>query len=83
MGPGAAGKVGRVVHRVRGGNAPGEVRVVHDGMTHDYIAYSAGPVPMGAQVLVVNDRGSRQIDVEPWDLPGLDPSGTAGDTEGT
>jgi len=83
MGPGAAGKLGRVVHRVRGGNAPGEVRVVHDGMAHDYIAYSAAPVPLGAQVLVVNDRGSRQIDVEPWYFPGLGPAWAAGEPEGT
>lgn len=83
MGPGAAGRVGRVVHRVRGGDAPGEVRVVHDGMAHDYIAYSVGPLPFGAQVLVINDRGARQIDVEPWDIPGPVTSGAAGDPEGT
>ena len=82
LGPGAAGKIGRVVHRVRGGSAPGEVRVVHDGMTHDYIAYSAEPLALGAQVLVVNDRGCRQIDVEPWDLPGLSTLSPADNTKG-
>lgn len=69
MARGPEGKVGRVVHRVRGGDAPGEVRVAHDGMTHDYLAYSPQPVPVGMQVLVIHDRGCRQIDVEPWDIP--------------
>lgn len=78
MHSGPQGRLGRVVHRVRGGAAPGEVRVVHDGMSHDYLAYSPQPVPAGTQVLVVHDRGSRQIDVEPWDIPAPDVPGTAG-----
>ncbi len=82
MGPGATGKLGVVVHRVRGGDGPGEVRVVHDGMAHDYLAYAGEPLERGARVLVVNDRGARQIDVERWTLPGLSTSGAAGDLEG-
>jgi hypothetical protein len=78
MEPGAAGRLGTVVYRVRGGHAPGEVRVVHDGIAHDYLAYCGQPLPVGQQVLVINDRGARQIDVEPWDTPGLGAEGVAG-----
>ena len=82
MGTGPAGRLGLVVHRVRGGNLPGEVRVVHDGISHDYLAYSPEPVALGAQVLVVHDRGARQVDVEPWDLPGPGDTLAAGEPEG-
>ena len=60
------GKVGLVVRAVRGGSLPGEVRVVIEGIPHYYIAYCAEAVANGAEVLVIHNRGSRQIDVEPW-----------------
>lgn len=60
------GKVGRVVTAVRGGPRPGEVRVVVDGIPHYYIAYGKNPIGIGVDVLVINNRGARQIDVEPW-----------------
>ena len=63
------GRVGLVVSAVRGGPRPGEVRVVVEGIAHYYIAYAAVAVPAGAEVLVINNRGARQIDVEPW--PGM------------
>jgi hypothetical protein len=62
------GSLGSVTIKVRGGNRPGEVRVVMEGIAHYYIAYSEDPIPVGNQVLVINVRGSRQIDVEPWEL---------------
>jgi len=40
--------------------------VVVAGIAHYYIAYAAAPVPAGADVLVINYRGARQVDVEPW-----------------
>jgi hypothetical protein len=64
------GLVGKVVHRIRGGDLPGEVRVVQDGLPHVYIAFSAAPIPLGGEVLIIADRGSRQVDVEPWPLTG-------------
>jgi membrane protein implicated in regulation of membrane protease activity len=70
------GKIGRVVSAVRGGPGPGEVRVVVEGIAHYYIAYATVPLPAGAEVLVINNRGARHIDVEPWprtpadDVPG-------------
>ena len=40
---------------------------------------SAEPLPKGAQVLVVESRGSRQVDVIAWTDPLDDLAGTAGD----
>jgi membrane protein implicated in regulation of membrane protease activity len=60
------GRVGRVIHTVRGGELAGEVRVVVDGLAHYYLAYSATAIPAGTEVLVINSRGARQVDVEPW-----------------
>ena len=66
------GKVGLVVSAVRGGRGPGEVRVVVEGIAHYYIAYATVAVPAGAEVLVINNRGARHIDVEPWPRPSAD-----------
>lgn len=55
-----------MVSAVRGGSLPGEVRVVVEGIAHYFIAYAAAAVPAGAEVLVINYRGARQVDVEPW-----------------
>src|SRR5262245_39042678 len=63
------GKIGTVVHAIRGSSGAGEVRVVVAGIPHYYIAYAEGAIPTGAEVLVINHRGARQVDVEPW--PGL------------
>jgi hypothetical protein len=60
------GLVGTVVHGIRGGDRPGEVRLVVAGMAHYYLAYAATALPAGADVLVINNRGARQVDVEPW-----------------
>jgi membrane protein implicated in regulation of membrane protease activity len=76
------GKVGLVVHAVRGGARPGEVRVVVDGIAHYYIAYAAAAVPAGAEVLVINNRGARQVDVEPWPRTPADDT-VPGETEGS
>jgi membrane protein implicated in regulation of membrane protease activity len=60
------GKLGSVTSRVRGGSLPGEIRVVVQGIPHYYIAYCGQPLAVGEQVLVINNRGARQVDVEPW-----------------
>jgi hypothetical protein len=77
----AVGLVGVVVSRIRGGERPGEVRVVHGGLPHAYIAYCDDPVAVGAEVLVIHSRGARQVDVEPWTLLGPDADGVADDPE--
>jgi membrane protein implicated in regulation of membrane protease activity len=61
------GRTGVVTTRVRGGELPGEVKVVVAGLPHYYVAYCTQGLPAGATVLVINSRGARQIDVEPWD----------------
>ena len=60
------GRVGRLVHAVRGGDLAGEVRIVVDGLAHYYLAYSESAIPTGTEVLVINSRGARQVDVEAW-----------------
>jgi membrane protein implicated in regulation of membrane protease activity len=60
------GKIGTVVSAVRGGHRPGEVRVVVNGIAHYYLAYATTAIPLGTEVLVINSRGVRQVDVEPW-----------------
>jgi len=60
------GRVGRIVHGVRGGDLPGEVRVVIAGLAHYYLAYAVTAIPAGTDVLVIHNRGARQVDVEPW-----------------
>ncbi len=61
------GRTGSVTTRVRGGDLPGEVKVVVAGLPHYYVAYCTRPLPAGATVLVIGSRGARQVDVEPWD----------------
>jgi hypothetical protein len=60
------GRTGVVKTAVRGGEKPGEVRVVVEGIPHYYIAYCATAIAVGAAILVINNRGQRRIDVEPW-----------------
>lgn len=76
------GKVGQVVSPVRGGELPGEVRVVIEGIPHYYLAYCAITLDTGSSVLVINNRGSRQIDVEPWSQSLPDVDGGVSETEG-
>jgi hypothetical protein len=61
------GKVGRVLVRVRGGDAPGEVLVTVAGSPETYLAYGDDGIDVGADVLVVANRGGRSVEVVPWD----------------
>jgi hypothetical protein len=71
VGQSLVGKLGVVVTAIRGGERPGEIRVVVAGTPHHYLAYAADPVAVGVQVLVINFRGPSQVDVEPWSpIPG-------------
>ena len=65
------GKVGRVVVRVRGGELPGEVVLTVAGSPETYLAYSDEEVPVGSQVLVVDVREARRVDVVPWQIAPL------------
>ncbi|WIM96372.1 hypothetical protein ACTOB_008564 [Actinoplanes oblitus] len=69
------GRVGTVITAIRGGARAGEIRVLVAGMPHYYLAYAPEPLPVGAAVLVIHNRGARQVDVEPW--PTVPPDGIA------
>ena len=60
------GKVGRVIVRVRGGAGPGEVLVRVRGGSEAFIAYCDAEIERDTDVLVVNSRGERAVDVVPW-----------------
>ena len=75
------GKVGRVIVRVRGGKSPGEVLVRVRGGSEAFIAYCDSAIERDTDVLVVNSRGERAIDVVPWpdELPTPDSCSDLGD----
>ena len=56
----------------RGQAGPGEVLLKIRGGTEAYLARSINPIPKGATVLVIENRGTRTVDVSEWADP-LDP----------
>ncbi|MBK5307174.1 MAG: hypothetical protein JJD92_10845 [Frankiaceae bacterium] len=67
MPDGPVGKVGRVLIRIRGGDAPGEVVVSVAGTPEAYLAYAEEGIAVGTDVLVIATRAARGVDVVPWD----------------
>jgi nucleotide-binding universal stress UspA family protein len=61
-----AGKLGRVIVRVRGAEGPGEVLVHVRGGTEAFIAFADGIIERDCDVLVVSSRGHRTVDVVEW-----------------
>lgn len=74
------GALGVVQIRVRGGEQCGEVRVVVEGLAHYYLAFCPLPIEVGQHVVVIHNRGGRQVDVEPWPVDDLvaDPTAPGG-----
>ena len=66
------GSIGVLIIATRGDVGPGEVLVKIRGGSEAFIAWSAEPLPRGSTVLVINNRGTRTVDVSPWIDP-LDP----------
>lgn len=66
------GAVGVVHIRLRGGEEPGEVRVVVEGLPHYYLAFSTTAVEVGQHIVVIHNRGNGQVDVEPWPMADFD-----------
>ena len=60
------GSIGVLIIATRGAKGPGEVLVKIRGGSEAYIAYSAEPIPRGSTVLVINNRGTRTVDVSAW-----------------
>ncbi len=63
------GCIGVVIVATRGDAGPGEVLVKIRGGSETFIAWSPEPIPKGATVLVINDRGTRNVDVSVWTDP--------------
>ncbi|MEV7603362.1 hypothetical protein AB0O91_38940 [Kitasatospora sp. NPDC089797] len=60
---------GVLVIGTRGAAGPGEVLVRIRGGSETFLAWSEEPLPVGAAVLVIESRGSRQVDVIEWTDP--------------
>jgi len=63
------GSIGVLLIATRGARGPGEVLVKIRGGTEAFIAWSPEPIPRGSTVLVINNRGTRTVDVSPWTDP--------------
>lgn len=66
------GAIGVLIIATRGAAGPGEVLVKIRGGSEAFIAWSAEPIPRDSTVLVINNRGTRTVDVSAWVDP-LDP----------
>jgi hypothetical protein len=60
------GSIGVLLIATRGARGPGEVLLKIRGGTEAFIAWSPEPIPRGSTVLVINDRGTRTVDVSAW-----------------
>lgn len=63
------GRTGVLLLGTRGDAGPGEVLVSVRGGTETFLAWSQDPIARGASVLVIESRGTRQVDVIEWDDP--------------
>ncbi|WP_370082868.1 hypothetical protein [Streptacidiphilus sp. MAP12-16] len=75
------GCTGVLLVGTRGSAGPGEVLVRIRGGSETFLAWSAKPLPKGAPVLVIESRGTRQVDVIEWADPLDALSGYAGDAD--
>ena len=62
----AIGSVGVLTVGTRGERGPGEVRIKIRGGSETFIAWSEEPLPRGATVLIIEERGRRALDVMKW-----------------
>lgn len=61
------GKLGTVIHPIVSGK-PGEIVVHIRGGTETYIAYADTDVPERAEVLVIDQRSARTVEVTPFSV---------------
>ena len=66
MGESAVGKVGQVVHRVRGTAGPGEICVLVSGTYETFLAYSDTVLEKGSEALLISSHSSGSYNVVPW-----------------
>lgn len=69
------GRTGELLVGTRGTAGPGEVLVRIRGGTEAFLAWSDDPLPKGTTVLVVDSRGTRQVEVIEWADPLDAPAG--------
>jgi len=62
------GEIGVLTVGTRGQKGPGEVLVKIRGGSETFIAWSADPLPKDTNVLVIESRGARAVDVVKWDI---------------
>jgi hypothetical protein len=60
------GCTGQLLIATRGADGPGEVLVRVRGGSEAFLAWSEEPLARGTTVLVVDSRGTRQVDVISW-----------------
>ena len=65
------GQIGTLTVATRGPDGPGEVRVSVRGGLECFLAWSDGPLPRGASVLIIDYRGPRTVEVVEWDVDEL------------
>ncbi len=75
------GCLGVLVIPTRGSAGPGEVLVRVRGGTETFLAWSAEPLPQGAEVLVTEYCGGRQVTVIAWADPLDELTGGTGPVE--
>jgi len=73
------GCTGVLVIGTRGNAGPGEVLVRVRGGSETFLAWSSDPLPQGASVLVIDSRGTREVDVMEWADPLNASTGVTGD----
>jgi hypothetical protein len=69
------GCTGELLIGTRGAAGPGEVLVRIRGGSEAFLAWSEDPLPRGSTVLVIESRGTRQVDVIEWAGPLDAPAG--------
>jgi hypothetical protein len=65
----AIGCIGKIIVATRGDKGPGEVLVKIRGGSEAFIAWSREPLATGTSVLVIDERGSRAVEVSAWTDP--------------
>lgn len=60
------GKMGKVVIPIKGGTGPGEILISIWGGTESYIAWANEPIMLDDEVMIIEDRGNREVSVIPW-----------------
>jgi hypothetical protein len=67
--PSAIGRVGVLTIGTRGPNGPGEVLIKIRGGSESFLAWSSETLPKGTDVLIIESRGARAVNVVRWSEP--------------